>query len=73
MDFTMGIPMNLTRHDSIFIVVDTLTKSTHFIVVKTMYKALGIAIIFRDEIVRLHEENPRILSLIVTHFLHVGS
>jgi hypothetical protein len=31
MDFIVGFPLTTSRNDSIFIVVDTLTKSAHFI------------------------------------------
>lgn len=54
MDFIVGLPMTSRRHDSIFVVVDTLTKSAHFIRVKTTYKAPKIARVFIDEIMRLH-------------------
>jgi hypothetical protein len=54
MDFIVGFPLMARRHDSIFIVVDTLTKSAHFITVCTMYQAPDIARIFISEIVRLH-------------------
>jgi hypothetical protein len=36
MDFIVGLPLMVRRHDSIFVVVDTLTKSAHFIPVRTM-------------------------------------
>ena len=54
MDFIVGLPLTARRHDSIFIVVDTLTKSAHFIPVCTMYQAPDIARVFISEIVRLH-------------------
>jgi hypothetical protein len=54
MDFIVGLPMMPMRHDSIFLVVDTLTKSTHFIPVKTIYQASNIGRVPIDEIVILH-------------------
>ena len=62
MDFIVGLPMTSRRHDSIFVVVDTLTKSAHFIPVKTTYKAPEIARVFIDEIVRLHGVPRKIIS-----------
>ena len=37
MEFIVGFPLMTRRHDSIFVVVDTLTKSAHFIPVCMMY------------------------------------
>ena len=38
MDFTTGFPMTMRQHDSIMVVVDKFSKSTHFIPVKSTYK-----------------------------------
>ena len=62
MDFIVGLPKTSRRNDSIFVVVDTLTKSTHFIPVKTAYKALEIARFFINEIMRLHGVLRKIIS-----------
>jgi hypothetical protein len=39
MDFIVGFPFTSMRHDPIFVVVDTLMKSAHFIKVHTTYQA----------------------------------
>jgi transposase InsO family protein len=62
MDFIVGFPLTKRRHDSIFVVVDTLTKSAHFIPVRTMYQAPDIARVFISEIVRLHGVPKNIIS-----------
>lgn len=62
MDFIVGLPMTPRSHDSIFVVVDTLTKSAHFIPVKTTYKAPEIARVFINEIMRLHGVPRKIIS-----------
>jgi hypothetical protein len=62
MDFIVGFPLTAMRHDSIFVVVDTLTKSYHFIHVCTMYQEPDIARVFIGEIVRLHNVPKRIIS-----------
>jgi hypothetical protein len=62
MDFIVGLPLTTRRHDSIFVVVDTLTKSAHFIPMRTMYQAPDIARVFISEIVRLHGVPKRIIS-----------
>ena len=62
MDFIVGLPLTAMRHDSIFVVVDTLTKSAHFIPVRTTYQAPDIARVFISEIVRLHGVPKKIIS-----------
>ncbi|GAU39338.1 hypothetical protein TSUD_60890 [Trifolium subterraneum] len=54
MDFVSGLPRNQKGEDSIWVIVDRLTKSAHFIVVKSTYKASRYAEIFLEEIVKLH-------------------
>ena len=54
MDFIVGIPKHKKQNDSIFVVVDKLSKETHFIRVKSAYKAVHITDIFLKEIFRLH-------------------
>jgi hypothetical protein len=61
MDFIVGFPLTARRHESIFIVIDTLTKSAHFIPVCMMYQAPDIARVFISEIVRLHGVPKRII------------
>ena len=61
MDFIVGFPLMERRHDSIFIVVDNLTKSAHFIPMCTTYHAPDIARVFISEIVRLHGMPKRII------------
>jgi hypothetical protein len=62
MDFIIGLPLTARRHDSIFVVVDNLTKSAHFIPERTTYQAHDIARVFISEIVRLHGMPKRIIS-----------
>jgi hypothetical protein len=62
MDFIVGLPLMTRRHDSIFVVVDTLTKSAHFIPVWMTYQAPDIARVFISEIVRLHGVPKKIIS-----------
>ena len=50
MDFIMGLPKRKKKNDSIFVVVDKLSKATHFILVKSTYKAVHIVEIFLKEI-----------------------
>ncbi|GAU18217.1 hypothetical protein TSUD_26810 [Trifolium subterraneum] len=54
MDFVTGLPHNQKGEDSIWVIVDRLTKSAHFIAVKSTYKVSRYAEIFLEEIVKLH-------------------
>ena len=54
MDFIVGFPLMVRKHKSIFVVVNTLTKSAHFIPLHTTYQEPDIARVFINEIVRLH-------------------
>ena len=55
MDFVVGLPWSQKQyHDSIWVVVDRLTKSAHFIPVKSTYSVEDYARIFMDEIVCRH-------------------
>ena len=50
------------RHDSNFVVVDTLMKSAHLIPVHIAYQAPDIARVFASEIVRLHSMPKKFIS-----------
>src|SRR6185437_12254255 len=39
MDFIVGLPKTSKGYDSIWVIVDRLTKSSHFLPVKTIYRA----------------------------------
>ena len=62
MDFITCLPKSKKQNDSIFVVVDKLSKETHFIPVKSTYKAVHIADIFLKEIFRLHGIPKAIIS-----------
>ena len=62
MDFIMVLPKRKKKIDSIFVVVDKLSKAEHFIPVKSTYKAVHIADIFLKEILRLHGIPKEIIS-----------
>jgi hypothetical protein len=54
MDFVSGLPRTKKGYDSIWVIVDGLTKSAHFIPVKTTYKTPKFAELFIEQIVKLH-------------------
>ena len=54
MDFIVGLPKTPNGHDSIWVIVDRLTKVAHFIPVKIDYKGNKLAQLYIDNILRLH-------------------
>jgi hypothetical protein len=62
MDFIVGLPNTSWHHDSIWVIVDRLTKTTHFLPVHTTHKTEKYAEIYVDQIVRLHGIPKTIVS-----------
>jgi hypothetical protein len=62
MDFIVGLTLTSRNHDSIWVVVDTLTKTAHFITDNNTYSAKDYAEIYLDCIVRLHGIPKTIIS-----------
>jgi hypothetical protein len=62
MDFIIGLPKTSVGFNSIWVIVDRLTKSAHFISVKTSYTAEKLAWIYHKEVVRLHGIPRSIIS-----------
>ena len=62
MDFVIGLPKTQRRHDAIWVIVDRLTKSTHFIATNNTYSLERYAQFYVDEIVRLHGAPVSIVS-----------
>jgi hypothetical protein len=54
MDFIVGLPNTSRHHDSIWVIVDRLTKVAHFLLVQTTDKAQKYAELYIDRIVCLH-------------------
>ena len=54
MDFVVGLPETRRKHDSVWVVVDLLTKSAHFLLVRTDYSLDKMVELYMKEIVRLH-------------------
>ena len=62
MDFIVGLPRSPRGMDSIWVIVDRLTKSAHFLPVKSLYNADKLANLYVNEIVRLHDVPVSIVS-----------
>ena len=53
-NFIIGLPRTRRQHDSIWVIVNRMSKSFHFLAVKTINSAEDYAEIYINEIVRLH-------------------
>ncbi|KAL5828810.1 hypothetical protein ACOSQ3_018278 [Xanthoceras sorbifolium] len=62
MDFVTGLPLTRSHHDAIWVIVDRLTKSAHFLPVRVDYSLDRLAELYIKEIVRLHGVPVSIIS-----------
>ena len=70
MDFVSGFPLTQRKYDAVWIIVDILTKSSHFLPVRLDYSMDRLAKIYVSEIVKLHgiplsivsDRDPRFMS-----------
>jgi transposase InsO family protein len=62
MDVIVGLPHTRIGYDSIWVVVDRLTKAAHFIPVKTTYNSAMLAELYMSRIVCLHGVPKKIVS-----------
>ena len=62
MDFIVGLPKTSRGYDSIWVIVDRLTKSAHFLPVKTIYRAQHYAELYISRILSLHGVPRTIIS-----------
>ncbi|GFS35910.1 hypothetical protein Acr_00g0042620 [Actinidia rufa] len=62
MDFVVGLPNSPRGCNAIWVIVDRLTKSAHFLLVKTTYSLSKYANLYIAEIIRLHGTPVSIVS-----------
>ena len=62
MDFITGLPKTSQGYDSIWVIVDRLTKSAHFLLVKTTFLVKQYAELYLSRIVCLHGVPKTIVS-----------
>jgi len=62
MDFDLGLPTTPKGFDSIWVIVDKLTKSAHFIPINIRFSLEKLASLYISEIVRLHGVSSSIVS-----------
>jgi hypothetical protein len=61
MDFIVGLPRTQSGYDSIWVIVDRLTKVAHFIPIKTTYSGLQLEELYMPRIVCLHKMPKKIV------------
>ncbi|GKA32612.1 reverse transcriptase domain-containing protein, partial [Tanacetum coccineum] len=62
MDFITKLPRSKSGHDTIWVIVDRLTKSAHFLAIREDYSTEKLAKIYVDEIVARHGVPVSIIS-----------
>jgi hypothetical protein len=62
MDFVMGLPRTRRNHDAIWVIVDRLTKSAHFLPMRKGQSLESLTELYIQEIVRLHGVPISIIS-----------
>jgi hypothetical protein len=62
MDFVVGLPHSPRRRDAIWVVVDRVTKSVHFIPMKATNSASELVPFYMKEVIRLHGVPKSIVS-----------
>jgi transposase InsO family protein len=62
MDFIVGLPRTQSGNDSIWVIMDRLTKVAHFIPIKTTYSRPQLAELYMSRIVYLHGVPKKIMS-----------
>jgi hypothetical protein len=68
MDFIVGLPRTQSGYDSIWVIVDRLTKVSHFILVKTTYSGPQLVELYMSRIICLHGVPKKIVSNRGTQF-----
>ena len=72
MDFVTHLPRTSCRHDAVWVIVDRLTKSAHFLAVRMTFTLEEFCRLYIREIVRLHGVPVSIVSdrdpRFTTHF-----
>ena len=70
MDFIVGLPCIQIGHNAIWVIIDQLTKSAHFLAIHSTFSLERLARLYINEIVKLHgvpvsivsDQDPRFTS-----------
>jgi hypothetical protein len=69
MDFVMGLPRTQYGYDSLWVIVDRLTKVAHFVPINTTYTGPQLVELYVSRIVYLHGVSWQIVSVKETQFI----
>jgi hypothetical protein len=69
MNFIVGLPRTQRGYDSIWVIVDRLTKVAHFLQVRTTYSSARLAELYMERKVSLHGVPKKIVSDRGTQFI----
>jgi hypothetical protein len=69
MDFIVGLTLTARKFNSIWVIVDQLTKSAHFIPIHTKYRVEKYAEIYIAHVLCLHGVLKMIISNRGSHFI----
>lgn len=61
-DFVFDLPRSPCHMDVVWVIIDHLTKSAHFIPIKKLYLLTMLELLYRDQIVKLHGVPKEIIS-----------
>ena len=62
MDFVIGLPRTQVDYDAIWVIVDRLTKSVHFLAIHNNFSLDRLTKLYISEIVKLHGVPMSIMS-----------
>jgi hypothetical protein len=62
MDFIVGLPTTARKFDSIFLIMDRLSISSHFILINTNYRVQKYAEVYIARVLCLHRVPKMIIS-----------
>ena len=62
MDFVMGMSMTFHKNNAIWVIVDSLTKTAHFIPIRTEFSLAKLTKLYIRDVVKLHRVPTSIVS-----------
>ena len=69
-DFIVGLPQTSKHDDAIWVILDQLTKTAHYLAIKVIFTAKQLADLYNKEVVRIDDVSRHALlanDLIISH------